>query len=80
MILTESFDIYLGDKDTQICGASQIKCYTAAENALAASDRGKLFRSKCNCLPSCITIEYNVDENRLDLHQESIKSSGEIGK
>lgn len=52
------------DKNTKICGAASIKCCQAAEKKLATE--AEPFRSKCNCLPACTSIEYTLEINRVN--------------
>lgn len=63
---------FLGDRNTQICGAASVKCYQAAERELfeeiepddANDFQAKVFRDECNCLPACTSIEYDVNIER----------------
>lgn len=54
-----------GDHNTKICGGGSIKCYKAAEKKLSTSSYARAFRAKCNCLPTCTTIEYNAEIDRV---------------
>ncbi|XP_055305980.1 pickpocket protein 28-like [Sitodiplosis mosellana] len=60
------------DIDTKICGASKISCYEEANYNFYTEDIGdssKSYRDECNCLPACVSIEYDaeVDRNKYDL-------------
>ena len=65
------------DRQTKICGAAKITCYENADFRFYREDiDGPLnenmpnsFRDKCNCLPACVSIEYDaeVDRNKYDL-------------
>lgn len=63
---------FVGDNDTQICGANLLDCYLGAEEKLYGEDVidgltnefAKSFRIKCNCLPLCTSISYDADIDR----------------
>lgn len=67
------FDIiFTGNSSTQICGTAKIECYMQAKQSLFEEDivdglsdeEARSFRQKCNCLPSCTKITYNVHIDR----------------
>lgn len=57
------------DKDTPICGAAKIICYTEARNKLFAQQILESLTIKpgdervkgCNCLPACTSISYDAE-------------------
>lgn len=61
-----------GNESTKICGTAKIDCYMQAQQSLFEEDivdgltdkEAKTFRQKCNCLPSCTTIIYDVHVDR----------------
>lgn len=69
--------VYLGDKDTKICGAMNVKCYVNAEDKLFGEDiidgltdrDAKSFQRKCDCLPACNKTQFaiQIDRAKLDL-------------
>lgn len=56
-----------GDRDTKICGASNIQCYNQAEDKLLEQDFTEglstttAIRKGCNCLPACTSITYDAE-------------------
>lgn len=56
-----------GDKETRICGASNIKCYNEAEDKLLEKDfteglsNIEAVKKGCNCLPACTSITYDAE-------------------
>lgn len=55
---------FTGDSNTKICGSSNEKCYTGIKLKffdVHEDNPGKSFRDKCNCLPACVSIEYNPE-------------------
>lgn len=70
-----NYSFFIGDKDTKICGAKNVKCYQSAEDKLFGQDiidgltdsDAKSYHQKCECLPSCATVEYNVQLDRAKL-------------
>lgn len=67
----------LGKNLTKICGSAKISCYQLAEMLLfgelatddgSENDAAGSFREKCNCLPACTSILYNVDVDRAKLN------------
>lgn len=55
-----------GDKDTEICGAANIKCYNEAEDRLLEKDfteglGASVIPKGCNCLPACTSITYDAE-------------------
>lgn len=61
-----------GDNNTRICGVPKILCYRQAEQKMfdehPQKNSGKLFHEKCNCLPSCTSITYDADLDRVNLN------------
>ncbi|XP_065086994.1 pickpocket protein 28-like [Ochlerotatus camptorhynchus] len=62
------------DDRTEICGSSQIACYNAAENELLSHDvkhsvnSSYDFRAKCDCLPSCTSVQYDAEISQADFN------------
>lgn len=66
---------------TRICGISKLKCYKDAEKKLFGEedyldDDGNenevaRMREKCNCLPSCTSIRYDYDIDRVKYDWEA---------
>lgn len=61
----------IGDRRTRICGGAKIKCYKEAEKIFSTNTNSKSIRSKCNCLPACTSIEYNVNIDRVTTNDEN---------
>lgn len=63
---------FAGNESTKICGTAKIDCYKQAQQTLFEEDivdglsneKAKLFRRKCNCLPSCTSIFYEAHVDR----------------
>ena len=53
------FDI-IRDKNTTVCGINEIACATSAEYQVKLDPLSELIK-KCNCLPKCTLIQYNVE-------------------
>lgn len=52
--------------DTKICGIKSIECYNNAEDELLRNDDGLLGANEfddCNCLPSCTSYSYGVEQS-----------------
>lgn len=73
IIINESITLFLfisfaGEKRTTVCGAGNKFCYEKAEEKLYGEDvidglqdrYAKSFREKCNCLPACTSITYDM--------------------
>lgn len=64
------FFFLLGDNETRVCGHHEIKCYDEAQVAFLRKDfKGGLRnvtrpRKKCNCLPSCTSITYEMETSQ----------------
>lgn len=64
------------DKDTRICTQGEVACYDEAENGLmmaeltesleSGSGENKRGKTKCNCLPSCTSINYDAEISQAD--------------
>lgn len=64
------------DNFTRICTQSEISCYDNAEDSLMLSELSeslasgsgvnKLGKTKCNCLPSCTSINYDAELSQAD--------------
>ncbi|XP_055304311.1 pickpocket protein 28-like [Sitodiplosis mosellana] len=52
------------DKHTKMCGGASVKCYRIAEKRLATTAQS--FRDQCNCLPTCTSIEYKAEVDRIN--------------
>lgn len=65
-----------GNESTKICGPAKIECYMQAKQSLFEEDivdglldnEARLFRGRCNCLPSCTTVTYRANIDRAKLH------------
>lgn len=71
-ILTK-YILVVGDKDTKICGKANIMCYRLAAKKMTMSE--SVLRSKCNCMPTCNSIEYSAAIERFNLDQMVIKNT-----
>ncbi|XP_055306473.1 pickpocket protein 28-like [Sitodiplosis mosellana] len=49
-------------EDTKICGPAKMRCLNQADNKMFQSG----YFDACNCLPSCITISYDVDASQAE--------------
>jgi acid-sensing ion channel, other len=64
------------DNKTRICTLSQIGCYEKAEDSfmveklrqsfLSHKEKAKHVKTKCNCLPSCTSIDYDAEISQAD--------------
>lgn len=74
------FATFSGDNLTKICGTARIECYTNAEQQIYGEDvidglkneAAKTFRRQCNCRPSCTSIKYDVDIDRINSFSSKI--------
>ena len=74
------------ESSTEICGWKKQKCYAEVEarwiietwNEYLQEDQSLNDKKKCNCLPSCTSIEYSADVSQGDLYfsefQEYLKN------
>lgn len=49
-------------KEMKICGIRRLKCLSNAESELFVTDAIE----KCNCLPSCTTLTYDIEPNLVE--------------
>lgn len=64
---------FIGDRRTNICGVAKIDCYKSAEMKLSSSESSAIsFRDKCNCMPSCTSIDYAALIDRTTLGWEYV--------
>ena len=54
-----SFD-FIRDKTTTVCGINEVLCASEAEFQVKFDPTSKIME-KCNCLPKCTSIQYNVE-------------------
>lgn len=64
------------DSETRICTQAEIGCYDAAEDGLMKSElteslasgsaENKRGKTKCHCLPSCTSINYDAEISQAD--------------
>lgn len=62
------------EKDTRICGIKKIDCCIDAEDELLRKDDGQLESNEfddCNCLPSCTSNSYGVEQSHNIIKYES---------
>lgn len=79
---------FLGDRQTKVCGSLSIDCYRDAEKRLFGEDiidglkdeAAKMFRERCNCLPACKTITYDVAIDRAKIDFEAIIHSNNLNR
>lgn len=75
------FYVLLGDNQTRVCGNQQIKCYDEAQTAFLRKDyRGGQRnvtrpRKSCNCLPSCMSITYEMETSQGVYNADGIKKA-----
>ena len=68
---------FTGDAKTSICGSINVLCTIWAEQKYSEiNDSAMSFRSECNCLPACVSIEYNGDIDRIKLKQSYFDDDG----
>lgn len=75
--------IFAGDENTKICGAAKVQCYDDAEinlfdEKVARTEHDKSvwsFRQKCNCMPACLSIDYDAEINNVKYDMEIFESS-----
>lgn len=70
------------DSVTPICSQEQVQCYNHAEDALmkeellesleSGSGENKRGRTKCNCLPSCTSINYDAEISQANFEFEKV--------
>lgn len=58
--------MYIGSKDTPICGAAKITCYNLSEDTLLKQNfieglSDEKVKGGCSCLPSCTSITYDAE-------------------
>lgn len=51
------------DENTKVCTIAQNPCYTNAKQEFST----KVLVKKCNCLPDCFSITYNVEISQSQL-------------
>lgn len=66
------------EEGTEICGASQIECYNEAEDELLSHevkytvDKRYDFRAKCDCLPACVSVQYDAEISQADFNWKDL--------
>ena len=55
---------FAGDKNTKICGAAKLECYSVIKNKFWSSESFNATRGECNCLSGCTSITYNAEIER----------------
>lgn len=70
------------DNDTPVCSQSQRQCYESAEESLMltvvrhhsekGSEKDKISKADCNCLPSCTSINYDAEVYETDYDSASV--------
>lgn len=69
-----------GDNNTRICGVAKMRCYHDAEWRLADSFGWQSsYLKKCNCLPACASIKYDVDIKAKGLKVNKNLIKGKLG-
>ena len=73
------------DKYTRICNQDEIKCYDAAEDKLmieelseslsSGSGENRRGKTKCNCLPSCTSVNYDAEISQADYEFSQVLKS-----
>lgn len=64
---------FVGDSNTKICGPMKMNCYLLAKSKLfqgdinSALDATESFRMKCNCLPTCTSVQYDRSISELEI-------------
>lgn len=68
---------FAGDANTSICGSFKVICTIMAEQTFSQiNDSAMSFRTKCNCLPACASIEYNAVIDRIKLKPSYFDDDG----
>lgn len=70
-----------GHGSTKICSDAKVQCYKEAESDFSevterreSSEYGaEAFRYKCNCLPACVSVEYDADIDYIKYDVEILK-------
>lgn len=82
-LLKQIGNAFPGDQKTDVCGASSIECYIAAEKTFYEEDTSNImydhdadsFREECNCLPACTSIEYNGEISHIKYDMNVLQKS-----
>ncbi|XP_061393669.1 pickpocket protein 28-like [Musca vetustissima] len=64
--------------DMPICSEDKIHCYIQAEDKMLLENFGNRDKDACNCMPSCTSLEYDVELAQSDFSEKQIFSAFRI--
>ncbi|XP_073819625.1 pickpocket protein 28-like [Musca autumnalis] len=64
--------------DMPICAEDKISCYVQAEDRMLLEHFGSSDKDPCNCMPSCTSLDYDVEISQSEFNEEQIFAAFKI--